>query len=126
MTIRRLEYKIKTHLNTNTIFLFMNRSQEIIQLFYQLKLPKEITLQILHKERIFLFHQSLHDWNYIFNNYKTMKEKQLFYNNFRKTFCNEISIIKGDFNELQKYKFQINYIIKHNQQTKKYLSSIKY
>ena len=104
----------------------MNRSQEIIQLFYQLKLPEEITLQILNKERIILFHQSLHDWNYIFNNYKTMKETQLFYNNFRKTFCNEISIIKGDFNELQKYKFQINYIIKHNQQTKKYLSSIKY
>ena len=104
----------------------MNRSQEIIQLFYQLKLPKEITLQILCEERIFLFHQSLHDWNYFLNHYKTMKEKELFYNNFRKTFCNEISIIKGDFNELQKYKFQINYIIKHNQQTKNYLSYIKY
>ena len=55
-----------------------------------------------------------------------MKEKELFYKNFRSTLCNEISIIKGDFNELQKYKFQINYIIKHNQQTKNYLSSIKY
>ena len=104
----------------------MNRSQEIIQLFYQLKLPKEITLKILCEERISLFYQSLRDWKFIDNHYKTMKEKQLFYNNFRKTFCNEISIIKGDFNELQKYKFQINYIIKHNQQTKKYLSTIKY
>tara|TARA_B100000745_G_scaffold291804_1_gene232001 strand:- start:384 stop:698 length:315 start_codon:yes stop_codon:yes gene_type:complete len=104
----------------------MNRSQEIIQLFYQLKLPEEITLQILNKERIILFHQSLQDWNYIFNNYKTKKEKELFYKNFRSTLCNEISIIKGDFNELQKYKFQINYIIKHNQQTKNYLSYIKY
>ena len=104
----------------------MNRSQEIIQLFYQLKLPEEITLNILKAERNLLFKDSLCDWNYIFNNYKTIKEKQLFYNNFRTTLCNEISIIKGDFNELQKYKYQIDYIIKHNKLTKNNLSYIKY
>ena len=78
----------------------MYRSSEIIQLFYYMNLPKEITKHILRIERDILFHKSLNEWIYLDSESRKYKFKRFFYDENHHLFINEIFDINGSFLKL--------------------------
>ena len=104
----------------------MYRSDEIIQLFYDLNLPKEITKYILILERQNLFNKSLNEWIYFSNKAKKNKFERLFCDINNDYFLNEIKKIRGDFKILKDHLINIHNNNIQNQIDKRYLNSIRY
>ena len=74
----------------------MYRSTEIIQSFYQLNIPKEITQNILKIEREDMYKKSLYDWIYLSKECKKEKIRRFFNDDNHILFMRDIETIDGD------------------------------
>ena len=82
----------------------MYRSTEIIQSFYQLNIPKEITQNILKIEREDMYKKSLYDWIYLSKECKKEKIRRFFNDDNHILFMRDIETIDGDAEKLKEYR----------------------
>jgi len=104
----------------------MYRSQEIIQIFYQISLPQDIIKYILQIERNLLYKIFINQWirsSKLFHN--TQKQK-FFYENIKNTFLNEIKEINGNMIYLKKYKCKLYKIKCENKISMLYINSLRF
>ncbi len=85
----------------------MYRSQEIILIFNQLKLPSDISKYILEIERNINFNLSLHEWMFFSKEAKLAKVRRFFYDINNDLFLKEIKDIQGNFTYLKKHKLRM-------------------
>ena len=104
----------------------MYRSTEIIQLFYKLNIPKEITKHILEIEREQMFQSSLYDWIYLSKECKQAKFKRFFYEDNHILFMNDIQDIGGIAQKLKDYKKTYNNILKSCKIYSNHLEELRY
>lgn len=104
----------------------MYRSQEIIQLFYKMNLPKEIIKYILNIERNLSYkiyiNQSIR-YSEIFHKFQKQK---FFYEDIKNTFINEIKEINGNMIYLKKYKSKLYKIKCDNKISMLYINSLRF
>ena len=78
----------------------MNRSDEIIEIFKNINIPKDITKKILNIEKNYIIKKSYRDWYYI-QIQNTLHKNTLFCEEFyRGLLLNDIVHINGNFNTL--------------------------
>ena len=90
------------YLNIYILITLMYRSQEIIQLFSQIYLPKDLTKYILNIERNLLYKKSIHQWIRISKLFHKTQKQKFFYEEIKNTFLNEIKEINGNMIYLKK------------------------
>lgn len=104
----------------------MFRSTEIIQSFYQLNIPKEITKRILELEREILFKTALYEWLYLSKECKQAKFRRFFYEDNHILFMQDIEAINGDGKKLKEYRKTYYTILNSNQACSDHLKQVKY
>ena len=104
----------------------MNRSSEIINIFYQMNLPVELSKIILNIEKQDKFNDAFNDWIEVISKYKKDKMNQLFYKSNRSIFKNEIKLISGNFKILRNHKKNMNRILKKNEGDAILLNSFRF
>ncbi len=104
----------------------MYRSDEIIQLFSNKHLPKDVIQYILKIERYLTCKYNIKQWilfSKIFHNHQKIK---LFYEDIKYSFLNEIQEINGNFVKLKRYKSNIHVIKYNNEMFSQHLNSLRY
>jgi hypothetical protein len=104
----------------------MYRSDEIIQLFSNKHLPKDVIQYILKIERYLTCKYNIKQWirfSKIFHNHQKIK---LFYEDIKYSLLNEIQEINGNFVSLKRYKSKIYKIKYDNKMYSLYLNSLRY
>ena len=104
----------------------MNRSQEIIQIFYKKNLSKDIIKYILEIEREKVYVECVYQMilnSYLF--FKYQKDK-IFYIDIKNRFINEIQEINGDTEYLKKYCKKLYHIRKENKISALYINSLRF
>lgn len=104
----------------------MYRSDEIIQLFSEKNLPKDIIQYILQIERYLIYKYNIKQWirfSKIFHNHQ---KKKFFYEDIKSSFLNEIHEIKGSFKALKRYKYRMYKIKYDNKMYSLYLNTLRY
>ncbi len=104
----------------------MNRSQEIIQIFYKKNLSKDIIKYILEIEREKIYVECVYQMilnSYLF--FKYQKEK-IFYIDNKTKFLDEIKYIKGNFLILNEYKEKIKQIKNKNKLELLYINNLRF
>tara|TARA_A100001015_G_scaffold121472_1_gene134694 strand:- start:1588 stop:1902 length:315 start_codon:yes stop_codon:yes gene_type:complete len=104
----------------------MYRSQEILKIFYNKNLSKDIIKYILQLERSITFEDSIFQMIYHSYLFHSEKYKRFFYEENKKLFLNEILEINGDTNYLKKYCKKLYMIRKENQLCSLYVNSLRY
>ena len=104
----------------------MYRSTEIIQSFYQLNIPKEITQNILKIEREDMYKKSLYDWIYLSKECKKEKIRRFFNDDNHILFMRDIETIDGDAEKLKEYRETYYTILNSNQACSNHLKQVKY
>tara|TARA_B100000745_G_scaffold116594_1_gene75346 strand:- start:442 stop:756 length:315 start_codon:yes stop_codon:yes gene_type:complete len=104
----------------------MYRSTEIIQSFYQLNIPKEITSRILEIERDIMYKNSLYDWMHLSKECKQEKFRRFFYEDNHILFMRDIEAIDGDAEKLKDYRKTYHTILKSNHACSNHLKQVKY
>jgi len=104
----------------------MYRSTEIIQSFYQLNIPKEITKRILEMEREILFTNALYEWLYLSKECKQAKFRRFFYEENHILFMQDIESINGDRMKLKEYRNTYSSILRANNVYANHLDRIRY
>lgn len=104
----------------------MYRSDEIIQLFSNKHLPKDVIQYILKIERYLTCKYNIKQWirfSKIFHNHQ---KKKFFYEDIKSSFLNEIHEINGSVVSLKRYKSKIYKIKYDNKMYSLYLNSLRY
>ena len=104
----------------------MNRSQELIQIFYQFKLPIDITKYILYIERDLLYKKTIHQWIKSSKLFHDTQKQKFFYEEIKNTFLNEIKEINGNMIYLKKYKCKLYKIKCENKISMLYINSLRF
>tara|TARA_B100002019_G_C20927236_1_gene430412 strand:+ start:263 stop:577 length:315 start_codon:yes stop_codon:yes gene_type:complete len=104
----------------------MYRSQEIIQIFSQVCLPKDVTQYILNIERKLIYKKSIYQWIRLSKLFHSELSKRFFHEDLLKTFLNEIREINGNTKYLQKYKLKLYKINQENKICSIYLNSLRF
>ena len=104
----------------------MYRSTEIIQSFYRLNIPKEITKRILEMEREILFKNSLYEWLYLSKACRQAKFRRFFYEENHILFMQDIESINGDRMKLNEYRNTYSSILRANNVYANHLERIRY
>ena len=104
----------------------MYRSTEIIQSFYKLNIPKEITKRILEIEREILFQNGLYDWLYLSKACRQAKFRRFFYEENHCLFIQDIESINGNIQKLKDYRQAYWSILRANNVYANHLEQIRY
>lgn len=104
----------------------MYRSQEIIQIFYKIYLPQDITKYILNIERNLLYKKSIYQWIRNSEIFHKLQKHKFFYENIKNTFLNEIKEINGNMIYLKKYKCMLYKIKQENKISMLYVNSLRF
>ncbi len=104
----------------------MYRSQEIIQIFYNKNLSKDIIKYILYLERKQIFIDTLFQMIYHSYLFHTEKSKRFFYVQNKQSFLNEIVEIGGNTDYLKKYCKKLYLIRKENKISSIYVNSLRF
>ena len=104
----------------------MYRSTEIIKSFYQLNIPKEITIRILEIEREMMYKNSLYDWLHLSKECKQEKVSRFFYEDNHILFMRDIEAIDGDADKLKDYRKTYHTILKSCKIYSNHLKQVKY
>ena len=104
----------------------MYRSTEIIQSFYRLNIPKEITKRILELEREVLLKNTLYEWLYLSKACRQAKFRRFFYEENHLLFMQDIEGINGDGVKLKEYRNTYSSILSANNVYANHLERIRY
>jgi len=104
----------------------MYRSQEIIQIFSQVYLPKDIIQYILNIERNLIYKKSIYQWIRLSKLFHSELSKRFFHEDLTQIFLNEIREINGNTEYLQKYKLKLYKINQENKICSIYLNSLRF
>ena len=104
----------------------MNRSQEIIQIFSQFNLPKDIIKNILYVERNILYKKTLHQWIKMSEIFYNHQKQKFFYEDIKNTFLKEIHEINGNMLYLKEYKCKLYKIRQENKISILYINSLRF
>jgi len=104
----------------------MYRSDEIIQLFSDKKLPKDIIQYILQIERYLTYEYNIKQWILFSKIFHSHQKVKIFYEDIKYSFLNEIHEINGNFVSLKRYKSNIYKIKCDNKMYSLHLNSLRY
>lgn len=104
----------------------MYRSKEILQIFYEKNLSRDIIQYILQLERNITFQECIFQMIYNAYLFHSEKSKQLFYLQNKQSFLNEIKEINGDTDYLKKYCKMIYFFRKENKISSIYVNSLRF
>jgi len=104
----------------------MYRSDEIIQLFSDKKLPKDIIHYILQIERYLTYEYNIKQWILFSKIFHSHQKVKIFYEDIKYSFLNELHEINGIFDNLKRYKSKIYKIKYDNKMYSLYLNSLRY
>ena len=104
----------------------MYRSQEIVKIFSQIYLPRDIIIYILHTERDILYKKTLYQWIKMSEIFHKHQKQKIFYEDIQNTFLKEIQEINGNMIYLKKYKCKLYKIKQENKICSLYLNSLRF
>ena len=104
----------------------MNRTDEIIEIFQSINIPRDITKQIMNKEKNEILKDSYMEWDSI-KRWNQSYRKILFFEKFnRESLLKDIVHINGNFNTLQYHTDCYKRLKKESEQSANFILSFRF